>query len=192
VETEQQPFTEWVIIELLGHRRLAGYLQEVQLAGAGFLRLDIPPAGTDPARTQYIAPGSVYAIHPTTETTARAAAQSWRPEPVSRWEIRALEKADDDAWRDDIEEEYEPLNHPDRNPEQPAEPATDDAPVSLCGCGKTAIAWGACADHQDYERGDATIIADPEALAREAGERAKQAADAVAQHQRRRHPIFGQ
>lgn len=86
----QQPFAEWAIVELLGHRRLAGYLQEVQLAGAGFLRLDIPEADGDPARTQYIAPGSVYALHPVTESTARAAARQWRPEPVSRWELTAI------------------------------------------------------------------------------------------------------
>lgn len=35
-------FEEWVVLELLGHRRLAGYLSEQQVAGAGFLRLDVP------------------------------------------------------------------------------------------------------------------------------------------------------
>lgn len=84
------PFAEWCIVELLGHRRLAGYVQEVQLAGAGFLRLDIPAADDDPGRTQYIAPGSVYALHPVTEETARRAAATWRPEPVQRWELAAL------------------------------------------------------------------------------------------------------
>lgn len=88
--TDEQPFAEWCIVELLGHRRLAGYLQEVQLAGAGFLRLDIPEADGDPGRTQYIAPGSVYALHPVSEATARAAARQWRPEPVSRWELSAI------------------------------------------------------------------------------------------------------
>lgn len=93
-ETEtntQEPFAEWCIVELLGHRRLAGYVQEVQLAGAGFLRLDIPEADGDPGRTQYIAPGSVYALHPVGEATARRAAQAWRPEPVSRWDLPAIE-----------------------------------------------------------------------------------------------------
>lgn len=101
-DTKQAPFDEWCIVELLGHRRLAGRVQEVQLAGAGFLRLDIPEAGDDPGRTQYIAPGSVYALHPTDEATARAAAVSWRPAPVQRWELAALpavedEKTDPDA-----------------------------------------------------------------------------------------------
>lgn len=86
------PLDTWAIVELMGHRRLAGRVREVQLAGHGYLRLDIPAAGDDPARTQYIAPGSVYALHPTGEKTARAAAAHWRPEPVQRWELPGLAK----------------------------------------------------------------------------------------------------
>lgn len=90
--TDQQspPFAEWCIVEMLGHRRLAGYLSEVQVAGQGFLRLDIPDAGNDPGRTQFLAPGSIYALHPVTEATARKAAASWRPEPISHWELTAI------------------------------------------------------------------------------------------------------
>jgi hypothetical protein len=87
--TDSQPFGEWAVIELMGHRRLAGYVREVQLAGAGFLRLDIPEHDGDPGRTQYISPGSVYALHPTDEATARRAAGAWRPAPVQRWELPA-------------------------------------------------------------------------------------------------------
>lgn len=42
------------------------------------------------------------------------------------------------------------------------------------------------------ERAQGGISADPVALAREVGRRASAAADAAAQHQRQRHPIFGQ
>lgn len=80
----------WMIIELLGHRRFAGRVREVQLAGAGFLRLDVPAAGDSPARTQYVSPSSVYALHPVDETTARRVAQAWRSEPVTAWEMRDM------------------------------------------------------------------------------------------------------
>jgi hypothetical protein len=84
-------FDEWAIAELMGHRRLAGRVREVQIAGAGFLRLDIPAAGDDPARTQFISPGSVYALHPVDEDTARAAAAALPvAEPVERWRLTAL------------------------------------------------------------------------------------------------------
>lgn len=90
--TETTPtFDEWAIVELLGHRRLAGRIREVQIAGHGFLRLDIPDTGDEktwePGATQFISPGSVYALHPVDEDTARRAAGLWRPEPVSRWQL---------------------------------------------------------------------------------------------------------
>ena len=39
---EATAFKDWVILELMGHRRLAGYLTEVQIGGVSFLRLDVP------------------------------------------------------------------------------------------------------------------------------------------------------
>lgn len=89
-------FDEWAIVELLGHRRLAGRVREVQIAGAGFLRLDIPECGGYAAQTQFVAPGSVYALHPTTQTIATAAAANFRPQPVSRWELERAEGFDPD------------------------------------------------------------------------------------------------
>lgn len=84
----KEPFAGWCVLELLGHRRLAGYVQEQEIAGAGFLRIDIP--GDKPGQvyaTQFYAPGSVYGITPVTEATARAVARSNRPQPVHRWEM---------------------------------------------------------------------------------------------------------
>lgn len=89
---EQQGLAEWVILELLGHRRLAGWLTEQQIAGTSFLWLDVPAAdGDQPAATQFYAPGSVYAITPTTEAIARSVASGNRPAPVQRWELPAPE-----------------------------------------------------------------------------------------------------
>ena len=83
-DTSDGTFAQWVIIELLGHRRLAGYLTEQQIAGTAFLRLDVP---ADPPVTQYYAPGSVYAITPTTEEIARKVTETCRPRPAQRWEL---------------------------------------------------------------------------------------------------------
>lgn len=92
--TDSAAFDEWVVVELLGHRRVAGRIRETQIAGAGFLRLDIPATDGHPEQTQYIAPGSVYALHPVTEDTARAVAGLWRPQPVQRWELPAEKPVD--------------------------------------------------------------------------------------------------
>lgn len=102
----------WAILELMGHRRLAGWLSEEEVAGAAFLRLDIPavPDGVktcdecgaarafgcicEPAlgpleATQFYAPGALYCLTPTTEEIARGMAASLRPQPVHRWELPA-------------------------------------------------------------------------------------------------------
>ena len=85
--TERMPTYEgWAILELMGHRRLAGYLRAVELAGAGMLRIDVP--GDDAAvATQFYSPAAVYCVTPTTEAIARSVAKQSRPEPVHRWEV---------------------------------------------------------------------------------------------------------
>jgi hypothetical protein len=100
---ENGAFEGWVILEILGHRRLGGYLREQQIAGVGFLRIDCP---SEPPVTQLYAPSSVYAITPTTEEIATAFAKRNRPAPVSQWELRTTEPARmiEAGWADDDEE----------------------------------------------------------------------------------------
>lgn len=88
------PFAQWAIIELMGHRRLAGYLTEQEIAGRGFLRLEVPG---QPAATQFYSPAAVYCLTPTTEDIARAVAKGSRPEPVQRWELPAAPSEDDEG-----------------------------------------------------------------------------------------------
>lgn len=101
VETEtatEAAFASWAVLELMGHRRLAGYVTEQQIAGASFLRIDIPASGGVPAATQFYGPQAVYGITPCTEETALRAARIGRVEPVSRWELPSAPKGDEDAW----------------------------------------------------------------------------------------------
>jgi len=80
-------FAEWAIVELMGHRRLAGYLTEVEIAGRGFLRLDIPAGPPGGPAMQLYNPSAVYAITPTSEGTARRVAELSQPAPVALWEL---------------------------------------------------------------------------------------------------------
>jgi len=83
---EHERFGGWCILELLGHRRLAGYVQEVEIAGQGVLRIDVP--GTPPA-TQFYSVAAVYCITPTTEEIARALTARSQPQLVTRYELPA-------------------------------------------------------------------------------------------------------
>jgi hypothetical protein len=110
--TEQTAFEGWAIVELMGHRRLAGYVTETQIAGQGFIRLDVPgylytdPTGAQAERdqvTQFYAPAAVYAITPTTEELARAVRS--RPAPVHAFELPSGRGVVDDQALDDDDEE---------------------------------------------------------------------------------------
>lgn len=80
-------FEGWVILELMGHRRLAGYLRDEVVGGTSFLRIDVP--GDDgTVATQFYSGSAVYCITPTTEAVARRVAKGARPEPVTAWELR--------------------------------------------------------------------------------------------------------
>ena len=79
-----EKFTGWVILELMGHRRLTGYLSEQEIAGRAFLRIDVP---SEPPATQFYGAEAVYCITPTTEEMARTAAKLSHIAPIQRWEL---------------------------------------------------------------------------------------------------------
>ncbi len=98
-----EKFDEYVILNLFGHVRRAGRLTEQQIAGHGFLRLDIPVE--DGWVTQIVNPTAVYDITPTTEELARAAAATRRHEPVRRYELPAAKppaRNDCDEYDDEV------------------------------------------------------------------------------------------
>lgn len=80
----------WAILELMGHRRLGGYVREISMFGAAMCRIDVPKAdGDGTVATQYYGGSSIYCCTPTTEETARAVAKGAQPAPVKRWELPA-------------------------------------------------------------------------------------------------------
>jgi hypothetical protein len=87
---QQDTFEGWAILELMGHRRLGGFVKEQELAGKGFIRIDIPANAEHEGITQLYNPDSLYALTPTTEEIARKIADD-APMPVTRWELRAIE-----------------------------------------------------------------------------------------------------
>jgi len=89
-----ESFGEWCVVEMMGHRRIVGYVTEANIGGATFLRIDTP-GGVDSANvTAFYSPGAVYAIHPTTEEVVRTAATNTPPyAPLERWELKQLNVA---------------------------------------------------------------------------------------------------
>jgi hypothetical protein len=97
--TETTPALDtWGIVELMGHQKTAGKLSEQSLAGANMLRVDVPalaatrysPA-TEPF-TKYYSSSAIYAITPTSEAVARAAAAQVRPEAIAIYGLDLVSK----------------------------------------------------------------------------------------------------
>lgn len=85
----EEAYTGWAILELMGHRRLAGRVCEADQYGARMVRIDVPhptdPAGSD--STQFYGGGSIYCLTPCDEATARRFATRNQPAPVQLWEL---------------------------------------------------------------------------------------------------------
>lgn len=79
-------FESWGILELMGHRRLGGFVSEATIGGASMIRIDVP---STPPATQFYAPSALYCFTPTAEAIARAFATRHAPQPVQVWELPA-------------------------------------------------------------------------------------------------------
>lgn len=92
--TEIKTFESWAIVEVMGHRQFAGFVSEQAIGGSSFVRADVPDVldGSEslPAFTKFLGAGSIYAITPCTEETARAFAAQSRQRAFSTYEAPRL------------------------------------------------------------------------------------------------------
>lgn len=112
-EATRQQFAEWAIVEIMGHKRFAGYVTESEFGGAVMIRVDVPHVTSDtghplPAFSKLFGVSAIYCISPCTEETARAFAASMRQESFARYEaprLTAATRPDFDADEDEIEDD---------------------------------------------------------------------------------------
>lgn len=94
-EKEQQGFSEYAIVEIMGHQRIAGRVTEQVIGGCSFVRVDVPdlPDKGRQGFTKLFGQSAIYAITFVDEGIARRAAESFRSEPVDPYTM-------DDVRRD--------------------------------------------------------------------------------------------
>lgn len=83
----EQDFTGWATVEIMGHQRFAGHVSTQAVAGAAMLRIDIPAVDDTPAFTKLFGTSSIYGITPCTEEVARYRARSLRVKPIDEYEF---------------------------------------------------------------------------------------------------------
>lgn len=106
-------FDEWAIVELMGHRKLAGRVSEAPLGRGELFRLDVPDGlMSDRFVTQFYGWSSVYCMTVTDELAARKFAVMHQPTPVHRWELPPASPEEDEDRHFDVlhdDDQGEPL-----------------------------------------------------------------------------------
>jgi hypothetical protein len=87
---DSEKFEAWAIVELMGHRKIAGRVSEQIIAGAPLLRIDVPEVPAQAAFTTFYGPHTIYSLTPTTEEIAKRLAYAMRAMPIDPYEIRQL------------------------------------------------------------------------------------------------------
>ncbi len=114
--SDSTEFTGWAIVELFGHKRLAGHVSSQVVAGGSMVRIDVPetPADSKPATQQYtklVGVAAIYGITPVAEDVARRAARE-----IERWndplpvQLPALPAPAASNATDDLEDEEDDLS----------------------------------------------------------------------------------
>ncbi|MDD5358393.1 MAG: hypothetical protein PHX80_04550 [Candidatus Nanoarchaeia archaeon] len=91
MQTDQK-FELWCVVDLFGHQRLAGLVTEQTIAGAGFIRVDIPETKIQPKFTRLVNPSAIYDINPVTEEVAKIMAEEIQAKPIEVWDIEEVSK----------------------------------------------------------------------------------------------------
>ena len=105
MEEKPDEFEGWALCELLGHRRLYGYVKPTTLAGAGILRIDLADHEGGFKGTQFVPPSSLYAITPMTEEAVREMVKP--PRPLTVYALPSATVAEDPFSEADAPEEEE-------------------------------------------------------------------------------------
>ena len=87
---KEEQFVAWAIVSLFGHKQVAGFCTEQNIAGTDFLRIDVPETKTGPGHTRFYGTSAIYSIDPVTEPVARAYAERLHDQPVESWDIQKV------------------------------------------------------------------------------------------------------
>ena len=96
----------WAIVELMGHKVVAGQVSKSEMLGKPLLRVDVPTTTTYPEFTQFYGETAIYCVTFVSEDVARLTAESMKVNPVSVYvpELITVERHEKEmqAYRDQL------------------------------------------------------------------------------------------
>lgn len=97
----EAPPAEWALVEIFGHRRHYGRIEEVERFGAKMLRVDEPTEDQKVFTTHFYGGASIFSMTPCTEEAARKWHARYAPASIKPQSL--LPPSDDPA--DDVDDE---------------------------------------------------------------------------------------
>ena len=102
---------QWAIVELFGHKAVAGYVTgDVQMSEA-MLRIDVPATSGYPAFTQFYGVKAIYCMTPVSEEVARRTAERNQTNPVSVYMPELISRQQHEKVVNDMREQVERMRH---------------------------------------------------------------------------------
>ena len=95
---ENNNFESWAILELMGHRKLAGMVKTESLGGMPFIRIDVYSSDEKIELTQFYNPSSIYCITPTTKDLSLKFTKNNYQQPFHTFEIEDCTIIDDEEY----------------------------------------------------------------------------------------------
>jgi hypothetical protein len=128
MNTTQEKFDLWCLVELFGHTKIAGKCTEQNIAGTNMLRVDVPETSKQPAFTRFFGSAAIYSINPIDEETCKFYADQLEKKPIDSWDVKEMLKKNDqlrlalangtDHRKEEIEPELElEFDHDDEDDE---------------------------------------------------------------------------
>lgn len=124
MNTVTEETKEWGIVELMGHKVVAGLISKSEMLGKPLLRVDVPETSAFPAFTQFYGESAIYCVTFASEEVAKLTAESVKLNPVSVYVPDLITKQQHTKVVDNYKQEIERLRrglpepkHNDNDPE---------------------------------------------------------------------------
>ncbi len=109
MENNDNATEQFAVVEMMGHRKIAGAIKQSELAPGALIRVDVFGADGLIERTEHVGSSAIYDITICTEQAAKAAAIAHSPQPSFAYDIlrqrpeRQLSFGSMDGFDDDDE-----------------------------------------------------------------------------------------
>jgi hypothetical protein len=101
--------SQWAIVELMGHKVVAGLVSKDEMLGAPMLRIDVPATSAFPQFTQLYGQAAVYCVTFTSEEIARKTAEATAVNPVAVYVPTLVTREQHDAVVSELKRRTETL-----------------------------------------------------------------------------------